>query len=136
MRSFKVLVVDDFEAFRDYVSLILHKTAQFRVVAQASDGLEAVQKAKECQPDVILLDISMPKLNGIEAARQIRMVAPRSKILFLSQSEDPPTVKSALRDGPCGYVLKSDASRELSSGLATVVQGERFLSSGLASAYA
>jgi DNA-binding NarL/FixJ family response regulator len=136
MGSFKVLVVDDFEAFRQAVCSLLREAAQFCVVGQANDGVEAVQKAEEYQPDVILLDIGLPKLNGIDAARQISSVAPRSKVLFLSQNGDPAIVKSALSSGAYGYILKSDAKRQLSLALATVVRGEKFLSSGLALTHA
>ena len=133
MRSFKILVVDDFEAFRQFVCGILQEAPQFHVVGQASDGLEAVQKAEEYQPDVILLDIGLPDLSGIEAAKRISVAAPRSKVVFLSQSVDPPVVEAALNEGACGYVLKSDARRELLPALAVVARGERFLSPGLAS---
>jgi len=123
-----VLVVDDFEAFRQTVCSMLQEAAQLCVVGQACDGLEAVQKAEEYQPDVILLDVGLPKLNGIDAARQMSVVAPRSKVLFLSQNGDPHIVKSALGNGAYGYVLKSDAKHQLSLALATVVRGEKFLS--------
>jgi DNA-binding NarL/FixJ family response regulator len=136
MGSFKVLVADDFEAFRQAVCSLLQEAAQFCVVGQACDGLEAVQKAEEYQPDVILLDVGLPKLNGIEAARQISVVAPLSKVLFLSQNGDPTIVKSALSNGAYGYVLKSDGMHQLSLALANVVRGEKFLSSGLALTYA
>jgi DNA-binding NarL/FixJ family response regulator len=131
MGLFRVLVVDDFEAFRQTVCSML-ETAQFCVVGQACDGLEAVQKAEEYQPDVILLDVGLPKLNGIEAATQISAVAPRSKVLFLSQNGDPTIVQSALSNGAHGYVLKSDGMEQLFLALAIVVRGEKFLSSGLA----
>jgi two-component system, NarL family, nitrate/nitrite response regulator NarL len=132
MRLFKVLVVDDFEAFRQVVCSMLQEAARFCVVGQACDGLEAVQKAEEYQPDVILLDVGLPKLNGIEAARQISVVAPQSRVLFLSQNADPTIVHSALSNGAYGYVLKSDGMEQLFLALATVVRGEKFLSSGLA----
>jgi DNA-binding NarL/FixJ family response regulator len=136
MRSFKVLVVDDFEAFREYVSFILQETAQFQVVGQASDGFEAVQKAREHQPDLILLDIGLPNLNGIEALKRISLAAPRSRILFLSHYEDQAVVSSALSGSSYGYILKSDASRELLPALASVLRGQIYVSSGLASATA
>lgn len=128
----KVLVVEDFEVFRHFVCSTLQETAEFRVVATASDGLEAIQKAEQSQPDLILLDIGLPKLNGLEAAKRLCIVAPLAKILILSQNNDPDLVKSALTDGCCGYVLKSDAGFELLPAMATVLRGERFLSRGLA----
>ena len=80
----RFLLVDDFDAFRSFIRTTLQGT-QFQIIAEVSDGLEAIQKAEELQPDLILLDIGLPNLNGIEAARRIRKRAPRSKILFLSQ---------------------------------------------------
>lgn len=134
MQNFKVLVVDDFETFRQFVCSVLQETADFTVVGQASDGLEAVEKAEELQPHLVLLDIALPKLNGIEAARRISVVAPRSKVLFLSAINDPDVVKAALSEGAYGYVAKSAASGELVTALASVARGERFVSPTLASA--
>ena len=84
-----------------------------RVIGVASDGLEAVQKAEELQPDIIVLDIGLPSLNGIEVARQIRKLSPKSKILFVSQESSAEMVQGALGTGAQGYVVKSDARREL-----------------------
>ena len=134
MQNFKVLVVDDFETFRQFVCSVLQETAGFTVVGQASDGLEAVEKAEQLQPHLVLLDIALPKLNGIEAARRISVVAPGSKVLFLSANSDPDVVKAALSEGAYGYVAKSAASGELVTALASVARGERFVSPTLASA--
>ncbi|HXQ39599.1 MAG TPA: response regulator transcription factor, partial [Anaerolineales bacterium] len=101
-------------------------------VGVASDGLQAIQKAEELQPDVILLDVGLPKLNGIEAARRIRKVAPNSKILFLSQEIDVDVARVALGDGH-GYVVKSDANNELFAAVDAVMQGKKFVSRRLAS---
>jgi two-component system nitrate/nitrite response regulator NarL len=133
MSFVQVLVVEDFKPFRKFVCLILQETAEFRVAATASDGLEAIQKAEESQPDLILLDIGLPKLNGLEAAKQLCIVAPHAKILILSENTDPDVIKAAVSDGCCGYVLKSDAGGELLPAMAKVLRGERFLSSGIAS---
>ena len=84
-----------------------------RIVGVVSDGLEAVLKAQELQPDVTLLDVGLPKINGIEADRRIRKVAPNSKILFLSQGLDLDEVRVALGEGGHGYIVKSDADNEL-----------------------
>ena len=98
-----------------------------RIVGVASDGLEAIQKAGELQPDVILLDIGLPKVTGIVAARRIRRVAPKSKILFLSQEIDVDVVRVSLSDGD-GYLVKSDADDELFVAIEAVMQGKKFVS--------
>ena len=89
MSPIRVLVVDDYAPFQRFVCSTLEQRPELQIVGKASDGLEAVQKAAELQPDLILLDIGLPTLNGIEAARQIRKLAPHSKILFLSQESSP-----------------------------------------------
>jgi CheY-like chemotaxis protein len=103
-----------------------------RIVGVVSDGFAAVLKAEELQPDVILLDVGLPKLNGIEAARRIRKVAPNSKILFLSQELDVDVARASLSDGH-GYVVKSDADNELLAAVEAVMQGKKFVSRRLAS---
>ena len=116
MNTLRVLVVDDSEAIRRGVCTLLEGQPEL-VVSIACDGLEAVQQAQEQQPDVILLDIGLPRLNGIEAARRIRRVAPESKILFLSQYDTWATAREALKTGAAGYVVKSDAASELIRGV-------------------
>jgi DNA-binding NarL/FixJ family response regulator len=110
---------------------MIGKEADLHVAGEASDGLEAVQKAKALKPDLVLLDIGLPKLNGIEAARRIRSRAPRSKILFLSQESTPDVVREALKVG-AGFVVKTDAARELLSAVNAAIVGRQFLSSRLA----
>jgi len=100
------------------------------IICEVSDGLEAVRKAKELKPELILLDIGLPKLNGMDAARQIRRVTPKAKILFLSQECSAVVVREALRFG-AGFVVKADAGRELVSAVKAVLLGELFLSSAL-----
>jgi DNA-binding NarL/FixJ family response regulator len=109
--------------------LLLQPRPESQVIAEASDGLEAVQKAEDLKPDVILLDIGLPKLNGIEAARRIRQRSPSSKIIFLSQNNDLDVVRAALGTGALGYVRKIDAGRELLLALDAVLRGEQFISS-------
>jgi DNA-binding NarL/FixJ family response regulator len=123
-----VLVVDDFEAFRRFVSSELGKRPELQVVGEASDGLEAVQKAEDLQPDLIILDIGLPTLNGIEAAKRLRRVVPDAKILFLTQNNDTDVVRAALSDGAKGYVLKPDANKQLLHAVGAVLQGDRFVS--------
>ncbi|HKW32587.1 MAG TPA: response regulator [Candidatus Acidoferrum sp.] len=129
MQPFKILVVEDFEKFRRFVSSLLQPRAEFQV-KQASDGLEAVQKAEAIQPDLIILDISLPNLNGIEVARRVHKLAPSTKILFLSVESDADLVNEALSLG-AGYIHKPRASRDLLHAIETVLKGERFVSKGL-----
>jgi DNA-binding NarL/FixJ family response regulator len=130
MRSVRILVVEDFEPWRRLISSMLEKETHLHIVCEASDGLEAVQMAKELKPDLILLDIGLPKLNGIVAARQICSLTPNSKILFLSQESSAAVVREALRFG-AGFVVKTDAGRELLSAVNAVILGKQFLSSVL-----
>lgn len=131
-RSVRILLVDDFEPWRSFVASLLQKNPEWQIVGEASDGLEAVQKAKEFQPDLIVLDLGLPKLNGIEAAPSIRKVAPESKILFLSENRDSEVVAAALSAGGHGYVVKSDGASELLLAVQAVLQGKRFVSSTFA----
>jgi two-component system NarL family response regulator len=124
--------VDDFQPFRQFVLSTLQERPDWQVICEVADGLEAVQKARELKPDLILLDIGLPHLSGIEAAKQICQVVPGTKILFLSQNNDADVVRAALSNGAQGYVLKADAGKELLPAIEAVLQGERFVSSGLA----
>jgi len=130
MSSLRLFVVDDFEPWRCFVCARLQEH-QYCNVLEISDGQDAVHKAQEQQPDLILLDIGLPGLNGIEAARQIRKLAPRSKILFVSENRFSDIAEEALSTGAMGYVVKSDAGRELLTAVNTVLQGERFISARL-----
>jgi DNA-binding NarL/FixJ family response regulator len=125
-----VLVVDDYEPFRRFVSSTLRKRPEFQVVGEASDGLEAVHKSAELQPDLIVLDIGLPTLNGIEAARRIRQLSTGSKILFLSQESFTDVAREALSSGALGYLVKTNAGSELLPAVDSVLQGREFLSSG------
>jgi DNA-binding NarL/FixJ family response regulator len=127
----RLLVVDDFELWRDYACSALTKLPWIELVAQASDGLEAVEKSKELQPDLILLDIGLPTLNGIEVARRIREVSPASNILFASENRSVEIVEEALSTGAAGYVAKSDAAGDLLPAVIAVLDGKRFVSASL-----
>src|ERR1700722_2963583 len=127
--SVRVLVVDDFEPFRRFVCGMLEKSPNLQFVSEASDGLEAVQKAKEFKPELILLDVGLPKLNGIEAARQVRKLAPESRIIFVSQESSPDLVEEALNLGARGYVVKTRAAIDLLPAVEAVLEGRRFVSS-------
>lgn len=130
--SIRVLVVDDYEPWRRFLLVALQKIPELQVIAEASDGLEAVQKAQVLQPDLILLDLALPTLNGIESARQIRKVSPASKILFVSENRSVDIAEEALRTGADGYVLKSDAAADLPVAVKAVLDGDRFVSASLA----
>jgi len=131
MAKVGVLVVEDFDPFRQFVCSTLGKRPELEIVGEASDGLEALYKAEELQPDLILLDIGLPSLNGIEAARRIRKLSPRSEILFLSQESSVDVVQKALSLGAAGYIAKVDAGSELLAAVEAVRQGRQFISSGL-----
>jgi DNA-binding NarL/FixJ family response regulator len=124
----RILVVDDFAPWRNFVSFMLVMKPEFEVVGEASDGGKAVEKAVELKPDLILLDISMPVLNGIEAARQIRKLVPESKIIFLSQESSSEVIEEAMNLGASGYVIKSMAGNELLAAVEAVLLGETFVS--------
>lgn len=129
---FRVLVVEDFEPFRRFVCSTLGKRPELQIVGTVSDGLEAVQKAEELHPDLILLDVGLPTLNGIEAARQIRKLSPESKLLFVSQEFSADVVREALSLGALGYVAKAKAGNELLAAVEEVCQGRLFVGAGLA----
>jgi DNA-binding NarL/FixJ family response regulator len=130
--SIRVLVVDDYEPWRHFVCWTLEIRPEWKVIAQASDGQEAIQKTAKLHPDLILLDLGLPNLNGIEVARQIRKLSPTSSILFLSEQRSVEIAEEALRIGAGGYVVKSDAASDLIPAVEAVLQGKSFVSSSLA----
>lgn len=126
----KIVVAEDYESFRRFVCSMLKKRPEFEVICEVSDGLEAVHKAEELQPDLILLDVGLPTLNGIEAGRRIRRLSPKSKIVFVSQECSPEVVQEAFRLGALGYVAKMHAGIELLAAVEAACQGTRFVGSG------
>lgn len=127
-----VLIVDDYEPWRRFLRLTLAVRDHLQIIAEVTDGPEAIQKAEELQPDLILLDVGLPTLNGIEAARRIRQASPDSKILFVSENRSPDMVEAGLSTGAGGYVVKSDAAGELLAAIKAVLDGKRFISASLA----
>ena len=131
LSSIQILITDDSADWRRQVRLVLQARPEWQIISEASDGLEAVQKAQDLKPEIILLDISLPKLNGIEAARQIRQLSPSSKIVFLSQNNDRDFVRAALSTGALGYVCKADAEGELLPAVEAALRGKQFVSGSL-----
>lgn len=129
-----VMVVDDFEPWRNFVPSTLLEGSNLQIVYEVGDPVVAIDEANKIHPNLILLDIGLPSLNGIEAAHQIHQSAPESRILFVSEQSDPEVVRTALDAGGRGYVLKSDAGDELLAAIMAVLRGDQFLSSGLKSA--
>jgi DNA-binding NarL/FixJ family response regulator len=129
--ALRVLVVDDYEPVRRVVRLILEVRDDLQIVGEASDGLEAVQKAQELRPDLILLDIDLPRLNGIQAARRLRDLVPRAKVLFLSVESSSDVVREALNVGAVGYIYKLHTASELLPAIEMVLSGKQFVSSHL-----
>jgi len=129
----RVVIVEDFVAFRRLICSILGKREDLQIICEVSDGLEGVQKAEELKPDLILLDIGLPKLNGLQAAREIRKLAPESKIIFVSQESSPDLVQEALSSGAQGYVAKASLERDLLVAVEAVLEGKQFISSSLIS---
>jgi DNA-binding NarL/FixJ family response regulator len=127
----RVLVVDDHEPFRRFTCSTLGKRRDLQVIGEASDGLEAVRKAEELKPDLIVLDIGLPTLNGIEVARRIRKLCPECKILFMSQGSSADVAQEAFSLGALGYVVKAHAGSELLAAVEAVCQGRQFVSKGL-----
>ena len=133
--AIRVLVVDDYELFRRFLCETLAARPELQVIGEASDGLQAVQKAEKLQPDLILLDIGMPTLNGIEAGDQISRIVPAATIIFVSQNSDAEVVQEALSNGAKGYVLKQDAGIELVPAVEAVLRGAHFVSTGVAKSH-
>lgn len=123
--------MDDFQGWRHAITSILKDKPHLRVVCDVSDGLDAVEKAEELRPDLILLDIGLPSLNGIAAAQRIRERSPQSKILFVSNISSYDVAQAALRTGARGFVVKLDAGRELLPAVEAVIRGESYMSSRL-----
>ena len=127
--SIRVMIVEDFLFFRQYVCSELEQRPELLIVCEVSDGLEAVHKARELSPDLILLDIGLPTLNGIEAARRILALVPEAKIIFLTQETSADIVELAMRLGAWGYVFKTNAAFDLLPAIDAVLSGKRFVCS-------
>lgn len=129
----RIIVVDDHEPWRRQVCSLLLKGREWTVVGEGSDGLEAVQQADELKPDLILLDVELPTVNGIEAARRILSMNPQARVLFVSAHSSRDIADAALSAGARGYVLKADAGHELLPAMEAVLADRPYISSVLGS---
>jgi DNA-binding NarL/FixJ family response regulator len=129
----RILIVDDHPVVRHGLRTLLEVRPGWEVVDEAADGLEALEKADRLTPDVILLDVSMPKMNGLEACRLIRKTVPGSEILIVTQHDSPQMMREAMEAGARGYVVKSNAGRDLLAAVEAVSQHKPFTLRGSAS---
>jgi DNA-binding NarL/FixJ family response regulator len=129
----RVLIADDQAVFRRGLFVVLSTEDEIDVVAEAEDGEEAIAKAEEMAPDVVLMDVRMPRVNGIEAARQIRDVLPSTKILMLTVSDEEDDLYEAIKAGANGYLLKEISVEEVASAIHAVMQGQSLISPSMAS---
>jgi DNA-binding NarL/FixJ family response regulator len=125
-----ILVVDDTAFWRELVASTVENESSLEIICEVVDGLQAVRMAAHFQPTIALLDIGLPRMSGIDAAKRIRTLAPQTKILFLSEQRDLEVIEAALNVA-CGYVLKSDAAKDLIPAIHSVAAGKPFVSSQL-----
>ena len=133
MSIVRILVVEDIKYWREFVSSMLRKEPSFEIICEAVDGAEAVVTAEKLKPTVVLLDIGLPKMNGIEAGKWIGKLVPETKVVFFSEEHDMDIVLAALKIGASGYVLKSDATHDLIAAIHAAVKGDKFVSRTVAS---
>jgi DNA-binding NarL/FixJ family response regulator len=127
MSQVRVLIVEDFLPFRQFICSMLGKMRDLQVICEVSDGLEAVRQTEELKPDLILLDIGLPTISGIEAARRIRKLSAESKIIFLSQESSAEVVQEALGLGAWGYVVKTRVTSDLLAAVESVIAEKQFV---------
>jgi DNA-binding NarL/FixJ family response regulator len=124
--TIRILVVDDHPIVRQGLRTLLEGREGWEVIGEASDGMEAVEKAGKLLPDVMVLDVTMPRMNGLEACRAIRRSLPKLEILFVTQHDSPQMMREALDAGARGYVVKSNAARDLLEAVEAVSQHRTF----------
>ena len=132
MKTLRILVADDHEVVRQGMRALLEVRPEWEVCAEAANGREAVERAKQTKPDVVVMDISMPELNGLEATRQILNALPRTEVLILTLHESEQLIRRVVESGARACVLKSDAGRNLVEGVAALGQHKSFFSSKVA----
>jgi DNA-binding NarL/FixJ family response regulator len=126
MAPFRILLADDHEVVRAGLRALLEEQSGWEVVAEAVDGRDAVEKATKLKPDVVVIDIAMPSLNGLEAVRQIVKTVPNAKVLVLTMYDSDPLIQQVLQAGARGYLLKSDAGRDLVSAIDALRRNKTF----------
>lgn len=124
--TIRILVVDDHPIVRQGLKTLLEGHSGWEVIGEASDGAEALEKARDLNPDVMVLDVTMPRMNGLEACRMLRRQSPRLEILFVTQHDSPQMMREALDAGARGYVVKSNAARDLLAAVEAVSQHRVF----------
>jgi DNA-binding NarL/FixJ family response regulator len=128
MALIRLLLVDDHEVARRSIRSVLSGNSTIQIVAETADGEEAIVRAQEVHPDIVLLDISLPGISGIDAAKSISKASPASRIIFVSQHDSVRVAKDALSAGASGYVVKSDAGRDLLDAITAALDGRTFVS--------
>jgi len=129
-----ILIADDYAPWRRYVSRLLQQTSDCNVISEVADGLEAVTRSEELQPDLIMLDLGLPTISGMEALRRIRLAGCRSAVIIVTNEASADIVAEALNLGAKGYILKTDGG-ELLAAIKTVLKGEQFLSSHVSESF-
>lgn len=127
----RIVIADDHALVRDGIRARLELEESIEIVAEAEDGFQAIEKARNFQPDILMLDISMPKCNGLEAAEQIHTVSPSSRILFLSMHDNPEYVRAAVKSGASGFLLKDIGAIDMVKAIQTISQGGYYFSKNI-----
>jgi two-component system, NarL family, response regulator NreC len=127
MTKLRVLLAEDHETVREGLKLIINAQSDMEVIAEASDGLAAIQRAQELSPDVLIMDVSMPKLNGLRATKKLKEVCPQVKVVALTRHNDESYLQELLRAGASGYVLKQSPTTEMLHAIRTVGAGNSYL---------